>query len=352
MLIHSTCAAVSGRASSNRMAAMTTIASPPLVGSMKRTNFWMLSYTARPSRTALAMVAKLSSASTMSDASLAASVPFMPMATPTSARLRAGASFTPSPVMATTWPSSCRALTRRSLCSGLARANTSTSMATRRRAASSIMATSAPVMAGLPTPMPSWAPMARAVSTWSPVIILTRMPAWWHSPTARMASSRGGSMMPTSASSVKPDSMSASARLPLAGAARLQASASRRRPCAAVSVAMRRQKSTSIALSPWCSNWALHMSRMRSGAPLAKIHASPLLSRCQVAMKRCSDSNGIESSRGQACSPSACVNPVLPPSTSRAPSVGSPTTCHWPSSSFRRASLHSTPARTAMASAG
>ena len=127
------------------------------------------------------MVAKLSSASTMSAASLAASVPFWPMATPTSARLSAGASLTPSPVIATTWPSSCSACTRRSLCSGLARANTSTSIATRRSAASSISASSAPVRAGLPTPMASCAPMARAVSTWSPVIIFTRMPARWHS---------------------------------------------------------------------------------------------------------------------------------------------------------------------------
>ncbi|MNP48644.1 hypothetical protein D3C76_1427790 [compost metagenome] len=84
---------------------------------------------------------------------------------------------TPSPVMATIWPLSCSAVTRRSLCSGLARANTSTSVTTRRRASSFIIATSAPVRVGLPTPMASWAPIARAVSAWSPVIIFTRMPA-------------------------------------------------------------------------------------------------------------------------------------------------------------------------------
>lgn len=49
----------------------------------------------------LTMVAKLSSASTMSEAPLATAVPD-PMATPMSASLSAGASFTPSPVMATT----------------------------------------------------------------------------------------------------------------------------------------------------------------------------------------------------------------------------------------------------------
>ena len=51
----------------------------------------------------LTMVAKLSSASTMSAACLATAVPD-PMAMPMSARLRAGASLTPSPVMATTCP--------------------------------------------------------------------------------------------------------------------------------------------------------------------------------------------------------------------------------------------------------
>ena len=56
---------------------------------------------ARPSATAETMVAKLSSASTMSDACFATAVP-LPMATPMSARFSAGASFTPSPVIATT----------------------------------------------------------------------------------------------------------------------------------------------------------------------------------------------------------------------------------------------------------
>ncbi len=43
MLIHSTCAGVSGRVSSKRIAAITTSASPPLVGSMNRMNFFRLS---------------------------------------------------------------------------------------------------------------------------------------------------------------------------------------------------------------------------------------------------------------------------------------------------------------------
>jgi hypothetical protein len=65
-----------------------------------------LSKTPRPSSTAASMVAKSSSSRTMSAAPRAASVPPAPIATPMSARRNAGASFTPSPVMATTWPRS------------------------------------------------------------------------------------------------------------------------------------------------------------------------------------------------------------------------------------------------------
>lgn len=57
-------------------------------------------------------------------------VPPRPMATPMSACLRAGASLTPSPVIATTLPRPCSARTRRSFCSGSTRAKTSTAWAT------------------------------------------------------------------------------------------------------------------------------------------------------------------------------------------------------------------------------
>ena len=45
--------------------------------------------------------------------------------------------------------------------------------------------------------MPIQPPMVRAVSGWSPVIILVVMPAFLHSATAMMASSRGGSTIAT-----------------------------------------------------------------------------------------------------------------------------------------------------------
>ena len=68
------------------------------------------------------MVAKLSSVRIMSAASRATSVPLSPIATPMSALRSAGASFTPSPVIATTCPSACSADTMASLSPGETRA--------------------------------------------------------------------------------------------------------------------------------------------------------------------------------------------------------------------------------------
>jgi hypothetical protein len=67
---------------------------------------------------------KLSSRMTMSAASLATSVPAMPIAKPTSLSLSAGASFVPSPVTATTSPWCFSRLTSVSLSSGDERAST------------------------------------------------------------------------------------------------------------------------------------------------------------------------------------------------------------------------------------
>eukprot|EP00963_Diacronema_lutheri_P014275 scaffold2859_cov349-Pavlova_lutheri.AAC.12 len=78
-----------------------------------------------PSATALTIVLKLSSARIMSLASLATSVPEIPIATPISASFKAGASFTPSPVMATTSPQLLSMRTMSCLCLGSALENTS-----------------------------------------------------------------------------------------------------------------------------------------------------------------------------------------------------------------------------------
>jgi len=84
----------------------------------------MLVYIARPSSTAVTMVVKLSSAKTIFDASLATSVPVIPIATPISAYCNAGASFTPSPVIATTYFYDFKSFTSSLLCRGSVREKT------------------------------------------------------------------------------------------------------------------------------------------------------------------------------------------------------------------------------------
>ena len=83
-----------------------------------RMAFFMLLYTVLPLATALTIVAKLSSASIMEAASLETSVPVIPIATPMSDFFNAGASLTPSPVIATILPLRCHASTIRILFSG------------------------------------------------------------------------------------------------------------------------------------------------------------------------------------------------------------------------------------------
>ena len=84
--------------------------------------FLMLPKMPRPSSTAATIDAKLSSVRVIAAASRATSVPVTPIAMPMSAFLSAGASLTPSPVIATTWPRCCSASTTRSLSAGDTRA--------------------------------------------------------------------------------------------------------------------------------------------------------------------------------------------------------------------------------------
>ena len=285
MLIHRICAGVSGSVSPSSSASATASTSPPLVGSVQAMTLRMLSYTTRPSCTAATMEAKLSSASTTCEASLAASVPFCPMAMPTSACLSEGASFTPSPVMATTAPWLCSARTTRSLCSGLVRANTSVRAASAGRAWSGVASTSAPVATTGCAARPSWAAMAAAVAAWSPVIICTRMPALWQSATAAMASGRGGSMKPIRPAKLRPCSSAAPSRAGRAGR-RAKAKPSTRSPSAAMSStrAAHTASSTGSRAVPSVP-WALvHMASTCSGAPLTAISAPPSGVSCSVAM--------------------------------------------------------------------
>ena len=102
----------------NMEATKSNSTSPRLVERRNSMVFNMLSYILRPSATADTIVTKLSSERTMSEASLATSVPVIPIDTPILACLRAGASFTPSPVIATISPFFCHAVTILTFCSG------------------------------------------------------------------------------------------------------------------------------------------------------------------------------------------------------------------------------------------
>ena len=147
-------------------------------------------------------MAKLSSVRIIAAASLETSVPVMPIAMPMSARLSAGASLTPSPVIPTTWPLPLRMSTKRTFCSGVTRAITPISSISASACSSLISANCAPEIAR--PSMPSSRAIASAVMAWSPVIIRTWMPAECAVAIAALAAGRGGSTIPTSASIVTP----------------------------------------------------------------------------------------------------------------------------------------------------
>lgn len=81
-------------------------------------NFLMQSKMFLPYFAAVTILPKLSSSKMIPAAYLAISTPAMPIANPISAFLRAGASFPPSPVIATTCPSSFRPVASKYLSSG------------------------------------------------------------------------------------------------------------------------------------------------------------------------------------------------------------------------------------------
>ena len=143
----------------------------------------------------------------MSALSLATSVPVMPIATPILARLIDGASLTPSPVIATTSPSSRSASTMRILCSGATRANTSVNSTCCLSCSSVKSSSSAPLRTwwlGFNSPIAS--AIARAVLGKSPVIMIVRMPALAAFARAGFTSGRAGSIIPTKPTKISPSS--------------------------------------------------------------------------------------------------------------------------------------------------
>ena len=244
----------------------------------------------RPSSIALRIEAKLSSVSTMSDASLATSEPASPIAMPTSARFSEGESLTPSPVMATKHLRRCRASIIRTLVWGAQRAMTSgsrgslsisvsVSLSKSLAAITMVRATSAAISDMREGRIPTSRAMARAVSGWSPVSMWTLMPASWHLLTEGADSGRGGSYRPmsprkTRSSSNWPRSRSASLSVTWRKSVR-EARARTRRPSEAMatmfcSTSSLADSGKSTMSSPQA--YRGHEPMMRSTAPLVKTH--------------------------------------------------------------------------------
>ena len=182
----------------------------------------------------------------MSDVSRATSVPLMPIATPTSALRRAGASFTPSPVISTTSWYSLSVRRMSTLWRGSARAKMLVSLTTRLSSASSSASSSFASMASPSNPTSR--PIAAAVRLLSPVIITTRMPARCGASMACVASGLGGSLIAPNAANVSPTSI-----IGASAGCSLYANASTRSACPA---------------SPtFCSNSALRSSSLSADTP-------------------------------------------------------------------------------------
>ena len=168
----------------------------------------MLSKIFLPCFTASTIVTKLSSVKIISEAFFATSVPFFPIAIPMSAFFSAGASLTPSPVIATTAPVFWNASTMRTLCSGDTLANTEYLEIFFSSSFCGISSNSLPVIAKSPFfNIPNSLAIALAVEIWSPVIITVFIPAFLHVSTASSTPSLGGSIIPINPTNVSPCSI-------------------------------------------------------------------------------------------------------------------------------------------------
>ena len=263
------------------------------------------------------IVAKRSSSSTRSAASRATSVPDFPIATPMFASCSAGASFTPSPVIATTWPRRRSATAMRSLSSGETRATTTPSWSTISPSAWSSAGRSALVRTGSPSRRsPTSVAMAAAVSGWSPVIMARRTWARRQASTASCTSGRGGSSMPTRPSRVSPCSASASVSTG-PGVASRRATASTRRPRLVIADTSALAAATST-----------QRGSTASGAPFTSTSPSTTTD-----IRRRWWSNGKRATSGRARRSASVSRPRRWANASIAASVGSPWANHAPSSS-------------------
>ena len=256
-------------------------------------------------------------------ASLVTSVPFFPIETPMFASLTAGASLTPSPVIATMFPCDLSPLTMRSLCAGVTLANTLTLGSFCKKLSSSIRSISAPVNTSPPgRRIFSCDAIAQAVSLLSPVIITGRICAVLHFSTASKASFLGGSIIPHRPQNTKFCSAQSDVEFALR-----QHSASTRIASFAIA-------SFSLKIFCFCIGlmtdtspffWQnAHRCNKMSGAPLVNRNISPFLFFTTTDIIFRCESNGISLSTVIPLDENS--TPPFAPSTARAASVGSPFT--------------------------
>ena len=289
---------------------------------------------------------------------MATSVPD-PMATPMSAFLSAGASFTPSPVIATISPLACNASTMRNLCSGDTRAKTEVVRTAMRNVSLSICSSSRPVrVRPSGSVIPRSMAMARAVRGWSPVIMMGRIPAVAQRAMASRASERGGSTIPISPSSTSPCSVSSPFPDDGSSARPRAATARTRRPFSVIrsmdAPNRVRSASSSGRTRPPCMirlqssgiPSPAPLTRARKGAPSATVvsvfkrREPPSGVRCSVVMRFRVESNGTSPTRGSPESRSSLPRVNRSAASTRAPSVGSPTVSGCSDRRSRTASLH------------
>eukprot|EP01139_Manchomonas_bermudensis_P000618 Amastigsp_a683_8.p3 type:complete len:275 gc:universal Amastigsp_a683_8:2603-1779(-) len=248
-------------------------------------NLVMPSKVTRPCSTAATIELKSSLRRTTSAALIVRSVPAIPIAMPTLACLMAGASLTPSPVMAAMCPRALNAITRASLFAGDTRAKHDGSLGSATRSSCESWSSSTPVMTAAPAVslesiIPSWLAMALAVAGWSPVIMTTWMPAVLATRIESKTVARGGSrsaMRPSKQRSRSTTSGS-SGRLRSACAVMSRCARPRTRsPFEDIAMISRSALLTSSAVmarSPCSSRMRPHNGSMRSAAPLVAMYPS------------------------------------------------------------------------------
>jgi len=155
------------------------------------------------------------------------------------------------------------------------------------------------------------------------------MPASMQRATAAAASARGGSISPTSPSSLARPRNGSTPAWPWISASSTSAIARTRNARAAIA-------------STGGVGWSAHSGRIASAAPLSTTREP-----CWVAISFVAGSNGISAHRGWAARSASGASPALIASVTSAASVGSPTVRQLGSRSSGPttcASLHSTPA--------